>query len=367
MGRAIRVPRRIAVVAAASSGLSVRAAAQKAGVSSNAAAHWAARFKATGDVVERPRSGRPRAISVKAARKAVEMLKSNSHGGVAGVARALYDEGFTAKLLHRTTVLRAAKAQAVEDGHPIVALVGKPAKQLTAANKAKRLAFALANRTRAWGKVLFTDRKKFLFRYPGTAVQAVTWVERGKGRRQALYAGHAHAVNVYAGISKHGVTACHVVSGTKGHKGAYNNKMGKAAKNITAGEYKDVLTQTLLPEGERLMRGAGVRSWVFQQDNDPTHKDAAALIEKYNRVSRYPIEFLGDWPPNSPDLNLIENVWAWVQGRVDKLGCKTFDAFKAAVLQEVEAVPQRLLTPLYASMAKRIEETIRLDGDKTKY
>jgi hypothetical protein len=158
-----------------------------------------------------------------------------------------------------------------------------------------------------------------------------------------------------------------VVSGSKGHQGAYNNKQGKAVRNITAGEYRDVLTQTLLPHGKRLMRGAGARDWVFQQDNDPTHRGAAAVIEGYNKASRCSIELLGDWPPNSPDLNLIENVWAWVQARVDGLGCKTFDAFKAAVQREVEAVPQSVLTPLYASMTKRIEETIRLGGDKTKY
>jgi hypothetical protein len=36
-------------------------------------------------------------------------------------------------------------------------------------------------------------------------------------------------------------------------------------------------------------------------------------------------QVLRDWPPNSPDLNPIEHVWAYVQARVNVLGCYFFD------------------------------------------
>ena len=91
-------------------------------------------------------------------------------------------------------------------------------------------------------------------------------------------------VNVYAGITMHGVmTACHVVAGTSKHKSTHTNKRGQAARNITSAEYEDVLTSTRLPGGRTLMGKHGVTSWVLQQDNDPTHRVVAHVVKHYNK------------------------------------------------------------------------------------
>jgi hypothetical protein len=79
------------------------------------------------------------------------------------------------------------------------------------------------------------------------------------------------------------------------------------------------------------------------------------------------VSLLGQWPPNSPDLNPIENVWSYVQAKVDKMGCKTFEEFKEAVLMEIKIVPRKMLINLFDSMPRRMAKVIQLDGDKTKY
>ena len=56
------------------------------------------------------------------------------------------------------------------------------------AKRAKRLAFANANLRRNWKLVLSTDRKKFLFKYPGDKVVSGKWL-KGTEEHIASHAG----------------------------------------------------------------------------------------------------------------------------------------------------------------------------------
>jgi hypothetical protein len=109
---------------------------------------------------------------------------------------------------------------------------------------------------------MFTDRKRFLFSYPGTSVFPVTWVA-SDGARIAPTVNHPYCVNVYAGLTCYGVTKLHVVSGTSNHKSEFVNKKGMTAKNITQNEYASVLRNTLLPEGRKIFRKHGISNWCF--------------------------------------------------------------------------------------------------------
>ena len=357
---------RVKIIAAYAECKTYKGAARKLGVSRNVVKHWVMRFKSTGGLARQSGSGGSRAISNAAALQALELLQQNRGGGSNGVAQELHSRGFTDHQVHRTTVVRAAKGMAKVLGTPIQAVRGKPRKMLTQDNKQKRLNFAKANIARDWKTVMFTDRKRFQFSYPGTPLSPVSWVRKGLCR-QAVMVNHPLSLNVYAGITIHGVTRCHVVAGTSRSKTRYCNRAGVAARNITSSEYKNVLKSTLLPEGDAMFAKAGIRHWVYQQDNDPCHKCATSIIKKHNEQASTCIELLDSWPPNSPDLNPIENLWSYVESRVLKQGCKNFTDFQQTVLAEMVAVPKDILAHYYNSMPKRMRQVIEKDGEKTHY
>jgi DDE superfamily endonuclease len=177
------------------------------------------------------------------------------------------------------------------------------------------------------------------------------------------------ALNVYAGITKYGMTKVHVVAGTSQRKSKFVNKKGEASRSITSAEYEEVLRVTLLPEGKKAFSNVGLTNWVLQQDNDPAHKKAsAAATTAWNQsMSGNQVSVLPNWPPNSPDLNIIENVWAWVQAKVSAKGCKTFQEFEKTVVQTIRMVPKEMVLNLYKSMDARVHECIRLGGNRTRY
>ena len=119
-------------------------------------------------------------LSEQAALEAMKMLCSGDFSGSQQVAQELVKKGAVDKLVHRTTLTRHAKAAATRAGCPIRATCKKPVKQLPSDTKAKRMAFCKANKSRGWGSVMVTDRKKFLFRKKAAAAALQEWNQGSK-------------------------------------------------------------------------------------------------------------------------------------------------------------------------------------------
>jgi hypothetical protein len=366
----IDLDRKAEVIAEYFSTESISETARRVKVSRNTVRLWVNRFLATRKVTQPARSTCRPAMSKEAAKTAKDMLVKKEGATTRSVARSLHAMGLTKRALHGTTISRHAKKAAKADGTTLQVKRGRPPKALTQATKSKRLKFARANRSRMWAVVLFTDRKRFLLSYPGSKVRMIRWVEAGPEAEEhlAVYQpNHPQSVNIYAGITKYGVTRVHVVAGSSKHTSNFHNKKGQPAKNITAEEYRHVLSSTLLPEGRRLFSTQGISTWVLQQDNDPTHSVAGAEVKVWNQKHGSSVQLLENWPPNSPDLNLIENVWGLVQEKVNAAGCSSFDEFKLEVERQFQAVSKTMLRNLFASMPKRLAKVIELGGGKTKH
>jgi hypothetical protein len=212
---------------------------------------------------------------------------------------------------------------------------------------------------------VYTDRCKFHFENPGCVVKPVTYGFEGEPRR-ITKVNHPKVLNVYAGISKYGVTDMIEVAGTTGRKSEYFNKKHAESRNITSAEYKDVLSKGLLPSALKKFRNQGKSFFCFLQDNDPTHLVASDVIGSFNQQNACNITLLKP-PPNSPDLNPIENVWGWVKNRADRRGCTNFEQYKVAVRDEFKRIPKRHLENLVGSMQNRLRECQRLNGQRTRY
>lgn len=69
-------------------------------------------------------------------------------------------------------------------------------------------------------------------------------------------------------------------------------------------KYLRALNDHAFTSGDRLIG----HSFILQQDNAPCHK-ARMITEFLKDVEVHTL----DWPPQSPDLNIIENVWAYIK------------------------------------------------------
>ncbi|GBN44899.1 Transposable element Tc3 transposase [Araneus ventricosus] len=72
-------------------------------------------------------------------------------------------------------------------------------------------------------------------------------------------------------------------------------------------KYIETLENHLTPFAENI----GGRNWEYQHDNAPTHTSSATK----NYLNSKNVTVL-EWPPMSPDINPIENVWGIMSRKV---------------------------------------------------
>ena len=150
------------------------------GHSKKPARHWVNQYSQHGNVDTAKKTRRPPSLDSKRAMAAADLLVGDDHGTPTDVARVLHAQGSTTKLLHKSTVIRLAKAAAAAKGKPIRVLRGFPSKTLCKGTTTKRLHFATHNKGHSWNNVMFTDRKKFYFYYPGVSVKPLKWFRNGE-------------------------------------------------------------------------------------------------------------------------------------------------------------------------------------------
>ncbi len=78
--------------------------------------------------------------------------------------------------------------------------------------------------------------------------------------------------------------------------------------NVTAPVYQEMLEHFMLPSADQLFKDA---DFIFQQDLAPAH--TAKSTKSW--LNDHGVGVL-DWPANSPDLNLIENLWSIVKRKM---------------------------------------------------
>ena len=215
---------------------------------------------------------------------------------------------------------------------------------LTGRQKRARLAWCRAHRARNFQEWIFSDESSFeLAELSLPRRQFVHRTTREKHRKCCIESGGVQTrVNIMAwgAISSRGSVCLSLVQG-----------------HIRAADYVEVLRENLLPYLDEIPLNR-LSHTVFQQDNAPPHR---ALLTR-NFLAREGID-VTEWPPFSPDINPIENVWSILKKHIQKNRPVTVQQLREQILAGWNAVvTPELCANLYNSLPTRIEEIITKRG-----
>ena len=133
-------------------------------------------------------------------------------------------------------------------------------------------------------------------------------------------------------------------------------------ENMDAKKLQHILGTHLVESAALHFDVEHAEQWWFLQDNAPQHKSVLVRAWLFNNG----IQCI-DFPPYSPDLNPIENLWADLARRVEKFQCETMEELQDRVAEQWKKTPRTLLRTLARSMPERCQAVIEAKGDHTKY
>lgn len=135
---------------------------------------------------------------------------------------------------------------------------------------------------------------------------------------------------------------------------------------VTTDIYRDQITKGALhqcwKQVSREWRGYGTPRIV--EDNVPVHTSD----KNRNAAKKQKFVYLNH-PPSSPDLNPIENCWAYIKREIARLPVRpnTRSKLIEAAQRAWREMPQSVINNSIGSMKKRLEAVIRNKGYATKY
>ena len=286
----------------------------------------------------RKSTGRPRITTKREDRVMVKLVKKDRFKTAAAVSREMSIQ--LGKPLSRKTVSRRLVEQQLLARAPVV----KPL--ISSEDKKCRLAFANEHvlwSQEKWQTVHFSAESKFLLIDSDRRTYIRQKVGEGLSPKclKASVKFGGESVMVWGMISGDGV-------------GPLVRLQGK----VNEGVYKQLVKDHVLP----VLRNSTKQPSIFMQDNAPCHK--AMVVMNFLKAENVTVM---DWPPQSPDLNPIENVWKTLGERSKARNPKTTEQLWNVLLEEWNKITQQDINKLISSCSRRCQSVVEAKGLHTKY
>jgi transposase/Fe2+ or Zn2+ uptake regulation protein len=248
----------------------VVSALQEEGIKVSKRAVWLTvkKYREHGTISRLPGSGGSFKLTPEMLRLVEDHLQEDDEATAIQLLKLLNDNGYD---VSKTTIIRARK------------LLGwtfhgsRYCQMIRQANKEKRLTWAQENLDNSFSNVVWTDESMIQLENHRT----FSYRKVGAPPKPKQKPKHPYKVMVWAGISRYGATNICLIN-----------------TSVDSAVYQEILRTHLLPLLSTIANGE------FQQDNAPCHKSSSTrrFLES-NGVK------LMVTPPESPDLNPIENLW----------------------------------------------------------
>ena len=132
-------------------------------------------------------------------------------------------------------------------------------------------------------------------------------------------------------------------------------------KNLNAQKMLQIYERGLLRSATKMF-GADMAYWILQEDNDPKHRSRLCTAWKTeNGITTL------DWPSQSPDANLIENVWSVLKRKLTGKSMFTLKQLSQKIRKIWQELPTDYAEKLVESKPKMYQAILDNDGDWTIY
>jgi transposase len=297
------------------------------------------KFKNTGSIKDRPRSGRPRKLSEKSVKYLANVVRRQPHLHSKELVSTLQSQGIAE--------VGARTVRHVLQQNGLLGRVARKKPFLRLSHKKQRLEFArrLAGASSSYfHRVVWSDETKVnLFDSDGRH-----YIRRRVG--EDLLDKHLVPTVKHGGGSLM-LWGCMSAAGV--------GELVFIPDTLNAVKYQEILEEKMVPSARRLVGP----NYLFQSDNDPKHTAKSTLAY----LKRKGIKVLGPWPSQSPDLNPIENCWRILKEAVRRRTPRNLEELKAVCSEEWNKILPEYCTKLVNSMPKRLNAVIARKGGHIKY
>jgi hypothetical protein len=274
-------------------------------------------------------------LSAQDRRTCVRLITSGRAETATDVAKKLEDNLQTS--ISRSTVARILR----DSGMRSAEKQKKPA--LSAKNVKARLEFARRHQhwtAEDWKNIIWSDETKINRFQPDG--RAWCWARDGSSRRSQNV---RHSIMAWGCMTAHG----------PGYMCKIDGKMDQEL-------YKSILEDELWQTIDYY--GMDITQVIFQQDNDPKH--TAKSVKEWLAEQQFSNL---QWPPQPPDLNPIEHLWAHLKQQLNKYETppKGMIELWSRIEEQWNKIDQKVCMNLIKSMPRRVDAVMKTKGKWTRY